>query len=77
MKIEMFEPPVQISSRYISYHVVRRDTHEGSFEEFNSPLSTLEDQHVQHALLNRAAPSNIDLLWNQKRVTRDECLASE
>lgn len=73
--ITMLEPTVIIGSRHIEGHVIRRDTHAGTYEEINSPVTTLVEKHAQHALLNRKPPSNLDRLWNQKRVANDACTA--
>lgn len=56
-----------ISTRHKTGHIIRRDTELGTYEEINSPLATLTELQVQRALLC-PAPSNLDLLWNQKRT---------
>lgn len=67
--IEMFEPTVIISSRHKPGHIIRRDTELGTYEEINSPVTTLVELHAQRALLKAKQPSEskLDRLWNQKR----------
>lgn len=55
---------VIIGIRHPIDHVVRRDTERGTYEEINSPITTLVELHTQRALF-RPPPSNLDRLWNQ------------
>lgn len=57
---------VAISKLWSPGHVRRIDTERGIFIEINSPIETSTELITQRALL-KAPPSNIDLLWNQKR----------